>query len=789
MADIVRTRPASPLAPIARGLFLAAMVGVTGIVPTPAHTQDAAGAAAPAARDYDIPAGPLDQTLNAFAERAGLVLAVDGALTAGKTSPGVQGSYTPEEALRRLLAGTGLGYRFTGADTVTLARAAIEGEQGPLQLETVTVLGTRQIDVPLSNVPGSITVLDREAIQEEAAISRRTEDILSRTIPGFVPGDALKQIRGRTAQVFINGVPVNEQLRASAGSDINRLRADQLAGVEVARGANSAYGFGSPGGIIALQTPRAQSEELTLRTTVRESVNPQQIGGSHQASLYQSASQIVGDFDYHLAGAVAYDGLAFDPDGDPANTSATTAFLGNNEEVIYNFDTSVGLDLRDSGRLRLTGTFGYVDVKTLLGTNLGVFGQTFGSLFEEPGGEAFRRTHTVNLSYENADVLGSTLKVEAFNSNSRDVKETINSGFSPLVRDEQTNEFYGARSSVNTPIELLLEGSSITYGFDYLRNRFFRPRFDLAAGTIFDFISPDVTLESYAPHGQLEIPVENFLLTGGVRHEIYDGDVETAVGPGGIQGGDIDGFSLTLYNVGVVYFLNDYIDLYGSFSQGAEITQLGRAARSASTAEQIELQPAKSDQFEVGVRWDWANVSGNLAAYFTESDLIADVFCDGINPCVPLREPREFWGIEAKADWRISRQWALSGVLAWQDGIRELADGDVRRASSDDVPPLLLTANIDYRPFPWWRNTLQFDYFGSRDPFGGSTAFNEGPVDEELLVNLSVGFDVGPGKLQLGVENLFNNEYVAVINQASNSGFSFIPEEGTRVSLSYSMEW
>ena len=75
---------------------------------------------------------------------------------------------------------------------------------------------------------------------------------------------------------------------------------------------------GSPGGIIALSTPRAESEELALTTKLRGSFNPQQPGGSWQSTVYQGASQIIGKADFHVGGSVTYNGLAFDADGDRA---------------------------------------------------------------------------------------------------------------------------------------------------------------------------------------------------------------------------------------------------------------------------------------------------------------------------------------------------------------------------------------------------------------------------------------------------------------------------------------
>jgi len=518
----------------------------------------------------------------------------------------------------------------------------------------VTVLATRRNDVPLSNVPASITLVDREGIQDEHATTNRVEDVLSRRVPGFNPtNNGVRQIRGRTAQVFINGVPVNEQLRASSGSDLNLLPLDHLAGVEVARGANSAYGFGSPGGIIALRTPRAESEELTLRTILRESVNPHQVGGSHQASLYQSVSQIVGDFDYHVGGSIAYDGAEFDPDGDLAIGFDNAALLTNGKEVLGNLDTSVGLDLGKAGRLRLSGTFGHVDFVERYALNPGVYRERFGSLSEEPkGDESFRQSYTLNLTYENTDLLGQTVRLETFSSSVE--TETFSTFDGTNFRDEQTNEYYGFRSAVTTRLDGVTqgvaEGSAVTYGVDLLRNRYFRPFFNDDTGAIDTFFSPDVTLDSVAPYAQIELPVGDAILTGGTRHERYSGEVETGPGPAGIIGGDIRDFDLTLYNAGVVYFVDDYTEIYATFSQGAEVSQLGRAAREAASADQVDPQPAKSNQYELGVRSDWTDLRYGLAGFYTESDLLSALQCDGVNPCTPLREPREFWGIEGSAD-------------------------------------------------------------------------------------------------------------------------------------------
>lgn len=57
---------------------------------------------------YAIPAGPLATQLNQFAAQSGIYLASDSQLTAGKSSPAFNGSYTLTEGFSRLLNDQGL---------------------------------------------------------------------------------------------------------------------------------------------------------------------------------------------------------------------------------------------------------------------------------------------------------------------------------------------------------------------------------------------------------------------------------------------------------------------------------------------------------------------------------------------------------------------------------------------------------------------------------------------------------------------------------------------------------
>jgi iron complex outermembrane receptor protein len=504
--------------------------------------------------------------------------------------------------------------------------------------------------------------------------------------------------------------------------------------------------------------------------------------------LYQSVSQIVGDFDFQIGGAVSYDGADYESDGDLALGLDNSALLTNGKEWLYNADTSLGLDLGDAGSLRFTGTFGYVDFAETYQINPGIYREKYGSMTEEPlGDNAYRRSYTANLTYENEDVLGSAVKLELFTSKVR--YETFETFGGVGFRQEWRNEYYGARSAVTTPLDFALEGASITYGIDALRNRLYNPYFNNDTGELVDLFSPNVVLDQWAPYAQLEVPVGDFVFSGGVRHERYSGhakDGDNSLGP---DSGDIQDFHLTLFNAGVVYSPIQPLDIYATFSQGAEVTQLGRAAREAASAEQIDPEPAKSNQYEIGLRGTFSDVAFGVAGFYTESDLLSALECNTVDPCTPLREPRKFWGVEANADWDITEQWNLGGIFTWQDGIRELEDGETRHIGSRDVTPILVTGTVEYRPFEWWRNRVQLNYRAARNPFHGSDDYGEGRVEDLFLLNAAMAFDLGPGQLSIGAENLLGQTYTSIPAEADNFPFLWIPEEGRRVFVSYAVKW
>jgi hypothetical protein len=129
-----RVRPARTTAPWMAVGAVVASTALAAARPAPAHAATFAthggvrvqaflSAPAPQdqpARQFDIAAGPMADVLAAFESTAGIrvLLALD---AIGMIhSPGVTGMHTVQSALDALVAGTGLTFRFTSPETVTL---------------------------------------------------------------------------------------------------------------------------------------------------------------------------------------------------------------------------------------------------------------------------------------------------------------------------------------------------------------------------------------------------------------------------------------------------------------------------------------------------------------------------------------------------------------------------------------------------------------------------------------------------------------------------------------------
>jgi iron complex outermembrane receptor protein len=253
-----------------------------------------------------------------------------------------------------------------------------------------------------------------------------------------------------------------------------------------------------------------------------------------------------------------------------------------------------------------------------------------------------------------------------------------------------------------------------------------------------------------------------------------------------VEGGDLR-FSENLFNLTGVAFVTDNTEVFGGFSQGFSVADIGRAIRdgTATQAEQLESEAQKVDNYELGVRTRQGRFSGSLTGFFSESEN-GTTFDSDLNIA---KTPERIWGVEASADMRVHDRLTLGGSLTWQQGVVDLDnDGDYEQdLPSTRVPPVKVTSYVEYALFDWWNARLQGLYSGHRAP--DSSRFGGGDVDAYALADFYSSFDTGYGQIELAVENLFNADYFPVVSQATATTYGFVKGPGRTVSVSYSVEW
>ena len=114
---------------------------------------------------FEIEAQPLPQALVEFSSLTGLQVLYTEAAAFNFTTAPLVGTFTASEALRLLLAGSGLEARFTSADSVTLELLPTQGsEDGPTRLSPIVIEGGK-IAREFIDTPASVGVVTGEDIE------------------------------------------------------------------------------------------------------------------------------------------------------------------------------------------------------------------------------------------------------------------------------------------------------------------------------------------------------------------------------------------------------------------------------------------------------------------------------------------------------------------------------------------------------------------------------------------------------------------------------------------------
>ncbi len=799
------------LAPVALALACAC-------APVAAQTQPAA---APIV--FSMPAQPLDAALKSLAQRTPLQLFYTPEVVAGLQAPALSGSYTPEQALAQLLRGSGLEQRREG-NAIVLQRAAA-AQAGPVTLAAVEVSASRtQSD--LASPTRQTTVIEREQLQELRTGSDSLATVLAKAVPGMADSsrtitDYGQTLRGRSMLVLVDGIPLNTN-RDSARNLAN-IDPGLIERVEVLRGSSAIYGAGATGGIVSITTRPAGGPDVAETTLSATSPLTRLRADGLGGQLQQHFAGSQGKLDYAFDVGGRHIGSSYDANGNRIAPEPSQGDMFNANA--FNVGAKLGVRLDDNQRVQLSVSHYNADQDTRYASDPAVARLPPGSATARPldglqlDDQNQIRNTLVNLEYQHQSLWGSKLSTQVYYRDYYtrftpfDARAVVTRG-NNVDQVMQNSHVLGSRITVDTPLGDA-KRTKLLWGLDFNQERSDMPNdifdpaaYDASGGRVFRRTGtvtymPELTTRSTGLFGQLEHKFnDQWSAQGGVRYEYSSARFDDFVplsqsrvaNPQTIKGGSVS-YDALLFNAGLAYSPVRGQEFYTSFSQGFQLPDIGVQMRNARPGFDIassDLQPVKTNNYELGWRGGFGNTSATLAVFYSTSKL-GDVqsFNNGL---ILTRTEEKIFGVEGSLDYSTDDdRWGAGGTFTWTRG-RETPDGQPSQPMTGyRIPPLKLTGYLQYRPNERWSNRVQVTYFGSKDyRLDGVNSFGRREVSSYTTVDLISRYELSKqDTLTLGIENLFNRDYYPQYSQLMRNSLnsSRLPAAGTVLTAMYTHRW
>ncbi|ABF08004.1 ferric alcaligin E [Cupriavidus metallidurans CH34] len=786
-----------------------------------------------------IEAQPLADALLQLGRQTSLQLYFPPELVAGKRAPAVNGTMRPEAALDSLLKGSGIQYQRSGNQGFVLRPvSAAPAAAPPVPSDTLhataqptTVLAP--VEVTASRTSSDLvrptrqsTVLERTELEELKTGSDSLATVLSKVIPGMADSshtvtDFGQTLRGRGMLVLLDGIPLNTN-RDSARNLAN-IDPALVERVEVLRGSSAIYGGGATGGIVSITTRPAGGEPKADTTVTMSTPLSRLRADGLSANVQQHFSGSSGMLDYAFDLGARHIGNSYDAKGQriAPEPSQGDLFDSNN----YNVGGKLGLRFAPDQRIQLA--FSHFDAKqdTRWASDPSVAKLPPGSVparaldgLQLADQNQIRNT-LVNLEYEHRDLLGSQLSAQFYYRNYYSRFTPFDARAVPVRGGNvdqamQDSEVFGSRLTVKTPLGAD-KRTRVIWGMDFEQETSDMPidifdlkAYDASGGRIFNKIGtltymPPITTRSIGGFAQLQHKFnEQWSTEGGLRYQYARASFSDFVplsqsrvtNPATVSGGAVD-YSAVLGNIGVAYKPVKDHEFYAAFSQGFNLPDIGLQVRNARAGFDIgssDLQPVKTNNYELGWRGAFGNTLGSLAIFYTTSDL-GDVqsFNNGL---ILTRTAEKIYGVEASADYlSTDERWGAGGTFTWMQG-RETPQGrDSQQMTGYRIPPLKLTGYVQYRPVPQWNNRLQATFFAGYDyRLNGVTSFGRRDVSSYTTLDLISSYQVTKkDTVTVGIQNLLNRYYYPLYSQLlrNSNNTSHLPAAGITLTATYQHRW
>ncbi len=745
-------------------------------------------AAAQTAR-FDIPAQPLAPALAALAEQAGLQLAFPPELAEGRRAPAVQGTHDVADALRALLAGSGLQGRVQGR-TLMVERAPAPGAQAALPAVTVTANTEREsatgpvqgyaarrsatgtkTDTPILETPQSLSVVGAEEIETLKAQS--LQDAL-----GYVAGISRSEGLDRTTDgLFLRGFQssnVGTYFRDGTPYTVNYYNGRQepygLERIEVLKGAASVlYGASAPGGIINTVSKRPTTEPLRELNLELGSFARKQVSGDFAGALDQD-----GQWSYRLTF------LGRDSGSFVNHVPDDRTYFAPALKWQPNSDTSLTL-LAEYHQDKTAYVYGLPGPGTVLPN---IHGQLPRNLYTgEPGYDKFDLTrYSVGYLLEHAfsDHLKLRHSLRYFHAQN----EYNNAWIWGLASDQRTTLSRGAQdrwdrssaTTLNTSLQYQAAHGSVRHtalvGFDHSTPRHETERynrtgqpldlyapvygqpFGAAVPSDYSSVSTTKRMGLYL-QDQIKIGEKWVALLGGRYDTLRYDERAYFTSEKFIDGEKSNAFT---GRAGLVYLADGGLAPFLSYSESYEPTD-GR------DREGRRFKPTTGTQIEAGVRWQPPGSSTLVSAAVYQLTRDNLTVTDPVDPNHAIQHGRvRSRGVELEARTRIGRNANLIAAYAYTDARTVRASPlqpEQEGTRSIGVPynQVSLWADYDFGTFglPGLKVGAGVRHMGEARGMAHGTPVS---VPAFTLLDAMVSYHTGPWRFALNISNLADKAYI-----------------------------
>ncbi len=742
--------------------------------------------ASTAVQTYNISAGSLQTALISFVKQADVKVFTDPTLLSGKTTQGLQGSYTAQDGLKHLLGDGGLqavpqgkGYL---VQKLQIAQSDIGQTEKESTLPTITVSAkvssgytvpkistATKTNTPLIDIPQSISVVTREAIKDQNILS------MSDAVR-YVPGMGISQGEGnRDALVFRGNRSTGDFFVDGIRDDVQYYRdIYNIERVEVLKGPNGMiFGRGGSGGVVnravkeaswsPIQEITAQAGSFnTKRVTLdvgqginevaavrlnamyedsgsfRDGVNLKRYGVNPTVTIMPSdKTKVVLNAEYFKDERVADRGIpSFQ--GRPLDTNASTFFGDPNRSlsdselkaanalIEHKFDNEV--TIRNRTRFATQDKFYqnvYPDGVVTSAGNVKV--------------SAYNDTTQRNTFFNQTDLL--------FSLNTGTVKHDLvvglEIGHQETDNVRQTGTFNNTTATfVNVPTSNPITTAPISFTTLATNNH---------------SVSKQTSL--YAQDQIKLLPQLQAIL--GLRYDRFEVDFRNNKTALDINTSD----NFLSPRVGLVYKPIETVSIYTSYS----LAYVPRAGEQLTglTVNNKALEPEKFKNVEVGAKWD---IQPNLAlttAVF-KLDRTNVINPDPSNSALNLAPgDQSNKGIELGLAGRVTSAWSVMGGYTYQDG-------QITNTQSASAQKGAVLAELPKNTFSLWNRYDFTPGWGvglgviNRSAMYTSTD-NTVRLPSYTRVDAAVYARIDKNlRAQLNIENLFNTNYYASAHNNNN---------------------